>query len=74
MPSEHIETYRRDGKWRNCADGGVDLPGEYDVRETAVAVGHDEAVRRKAEHIVRKPDGTVEERMSYGHDQPQSTG
>ena len=70
MPSERIETYHHDGKWRNRVDGGIDLPGEYGVRETAVAVGHDEAVRRKAEHIIRQVDGAIDERISYGHDQP----
>jgi hypothetical protein len=66
MPVGDVETYHADGKWRNRIQAGDDLPGEYDVKETAVAVGHDEAVRRKVEHITRNLDGTIGERSNYG--------
>ena len=56
MPTGDIETYHAHGKWRNRVDGGEDLPDEYDVKATAVAAGHDEAVRRKVAHLVRDLD------------------
>ncbi|MFC4786481.1 DUF2188 domain-containing protein [Nocardioides sp. MAHUQ-72] len=56
MATGDVETYHADGKWRNRIEGGDDLPDAYDVRATAVAAGHDEAVRRKVEHIVRDLD------------------
>lgn len=68
MAAGDIETYHAEGKWRNRVEGGEELPGEYDVRATAFAVGHDEAVRRKVEHAVRNLDGSIGERNSHRHD------
>jgi hypothetical protein len=74
MPEGDVETYYANGKWRNRVESGDELPGEYDVRATAVAAGHDEAVRRKVEHIVRNLDGTVGERNSHRHDARPTPG
>jgi len=38
MPAGDVETYHANGKWRNRIEGGDVLPGEYDVKATAVAV------------------------------------
>jgi hypothetical protein len=62
---DDIETYHADGKWRNRVEGGAELPGEYDVKATAVAIGHDEAVRRKVDHVIRELDGTIGARNSH---------
>jgi Uncharacterized protein conserved in bacteria (DUF2188) len=74
MPAGDIETHHSDGKWRNRVEGGDELPGEFDVRATAVAVGHDEATRRKVEHLVRNLDGTIAERNSHRQDPPFTPG
>jgi uncharacterized protein DUF2188 len=74
MPAGDVETYHANGKWRNRIEGGDELPGEYDVRATAVAVGHDEAVRRKVEHILRNLDGTVADRNSHRQDPRDTPG
>jgi hypothetical protein len=74
MPEGDVETYYANGKWRNRVESGDELPGEYDVKATAVAAGHDEAVRRKVEHIVRNLDGTVGERNSHRHDARPTPG
>ena len=68
MSSGNIETYHVHGKWKNRVEAGDDLPGEFDVRATAVAAGHDEAVRRRVEHIIRNLDGTIVEQGGHGHD------
>jgi hypothetical protein len=74
MAAGDVETYHADDKWRNRVEGGDELPGEYDVKATAVAIGHDEAVRRKVEHIVRNLDGSIGERNSHRHDRPEVPG
>jgi hypothetical protein len=68
MPEGDVETYHADGKWRNRIEGLAGLPGAYDTREAAVEAGREEARDRKVEHIVRKKDGTIGERSSYGKD------
>lgn len=74
MPAGDVETFHADGKWRNRVEGGEELPGEYDVKATAVAVGHDEAVRRKVEHLVRDLDGTIGTRNSHRQDSRDVAG
>lgn len=59
MSGEKIVTYHTGDTWRNRVEAGPDLPGEYAVKATAVAVGHDEAVRRRVEHEVRDMEGTM---------------
>jgi hypothetical protein len=68
MPAGDIETYHVNGKWRNRVEARGDLPGEYDIKTSAVNAGHDEAALRKVEHIIRNLDGTIGERHSFGHD------
>lgn len=68
MPAGDVETYHADGSWKNRIEGHGDLPATYDTREDAVAAGREEAKDRRAEHIIRKLDGTIGDRHTYGHD------
>lgn len=68
MPEGDIETFHKDGMWRNRVEGNQVLPGEYDNKADAQAAGRKEARERKVEHIIRNLDGTIGERNTYGHD------
>jgi hypothetical protein len=66
MPHGDIETFHEDGEWHNKVEGEAGLLGSYATREDATAQGRQEAMRRHVEHIVRKVDGTIGQRNSYG--------
>lgn len=68
MPEGDIETFHKDDKWRNRVEGHEVLDGDFDAKEDAVSAGREEAQTRKVEHIIRKLDGTIGERNTYGHD------
>ncbi len=62
---EAVETYFDGAAWRNRVGGREALPGEYRSREAATEVGRSEARIRGVVHVVRRPDGSVEERNRY---------
>ena len=72
MPEGDVETFHKDGKWWNRIEGHEDLDGEFDRKDEAVDVGREEAREQKVEHIIRKLDGTIGERDTYGHDRATS--
>ena len=66
MPDGDIETYRKDGKWRNKVEGDGELRGEYDARIVAVENGRAEARDRHVGHCARSPDGAADEVTAPG--------
>jgi Uncharacterized protein conserved in bacteria (DUF2188) len=69
MPEGDVETYYRDGKWRNKVEGGLPSePTAHLTKAVAVSVGREMAKQAKVEHIIRKKDGRIGQRNSYGHD------
>lgn len=62
---EPIETFCDGGTWRNRVRGRHPLPGDHRTREAAVEVGRSEARVRGVIHIIRRADGTVEQRTRY---------
>ena len=62
---EPIETFCDDGAWRNRVGRGAPLPGEYRTRGAAVEVARCEARVRGVVHIIRREDGSVQERARY---------
>ncbi|MGY2703372.1 DUF2188 domain-containing protein [Nocardioides sp. HB32] len=62
---EGVETYCRDGVWRNRVGSSKPLPGEYGCCAAAVEVGRSEARIRGVVHVIRREDGTVAERNRY---------
>jgi hypothetical protein len=45
-----------------------DRQGPYEIKEAAVEHGRDMTRNSKAEHIIRRLDGRIHERNSYGND------
>jgi hypothetical protein len=74
MPHGDVETYHFEDQWHNRIEGTTDILGSYYKKVHAVAAGREEARERQVEHIVRKEDGTIEERQTYGHDPRNISG
>lgn len=67
MPHGDIETVHHDGSWHNVVEGARDQVSEpFATREEAVAEGREMAKDLGVEHIIKNPDGSVEERSSSG--------
>jgi len=60
-----VETYYEDGVWRNRVVGGSPLPGVHPTREAAIEASRTEARIRGVDHVIRRSDGTVEQRNRY---------
>ena len=68
MAKGDIETYNDDGVWKNRAEGNSRASNTAPTKAEAQAKGREMARERHVEHIVKKLDGTIGERNSYGHD------
>lgn len=68
MPKGDIETYHEDGQWKNKVEGSSRAANVHDTKAEAQAKGREMAEARKVEHIIKKQDGTIGARNSYGHD------
>jgi hypothetical protein len=65
LMGEAVETYFDGEAWRNRVCGRDALPGEYRSRGAAAEVGRSEARIRGVVHVIRRTDGSVEERNRY---------
>lgn len=74
MPKGDIETYYEDGQWKNKVEGSSRAANTHDTKAEAQAKGRDMASDRKVEHIIKKQDGTIGARNSYGNDPRRSKG
>lgn len=74
MPKGDIETYYEDGQWKNKVEGSSRAANTHDTKGSAQDKGRDMARERKVEHIIKKQDGTIEARNSYGNDPRRSKG
>lgn len=63
-----IETYHEDGVWKNRAQGNERASNTHATKAEAQAAGRDMAKDRHVEHIIKKMDGTIGARNSYGND------
>jgi hypothetical protein len=68
MPKGDVETYHEDGKWHVKVEGESQPESTHETRKEARRAGRALAQERKVEHIIRKKDGTIGQRNSYGHD------
>jgi hypothetical protein len=68
MPKGDVETYLENSRWKNKVEGSARAANSFDTKAEAQAKGREMARKRKVEHIVRKRDGTIGERKSYGND------
>jgi hypothetical protein len=68
MPRGDIETFYEDGDWHNRTEGQGGLLSSYQDKELAVAHGRRLARDRQVEHIIRRLDGTIDDRHLYTDD------
>jgi hypothetical protein len=67
MPA-NVETYSEDGRWKNRVLGNKRASNTFDTKAEAQAKGREMAQKLHSEHIIKKRDGTIGERNSYGND------
>lgn len=58
--------------WVNQVNGRVTTT--HHTKANAEKAGRDQAVDRKAEHVIHRRDGTIGERNSYGNDPADRKG
>lgn len=68
MAKGDIETYYEDGKWHNKVEGNAEAANSHDTRAEARQRGRKMAKKRKVEHVIKKKDGTIGAKNSYGND------
>ncbi|MBO3146340.1 DUF2188 domain-containing protein [Dermatophilus congolensis] len=74
MSKGDIETRYEGGQWKNFVEGGTRASNVHDNKADAQAAGRDMAKARGVEHVVKKKDGTIGEKNSYGNDPHPSRG
>lgn len=74
MARGDIETYHEDGQWKNRPQGNDRASNVHATKRDAEAAGRDMAKHRQVEHVIKKLDGTIGERNSYGNDPPSVKG
>ena len=74
MAKGDIETYREDGVWKNRPQGNDRASNTADTKAEAQAKGREMAKERGVEHVIKKMDGTIGARNSYGNDPRKSKG
>jgi hypothetical protein len=68
MPTGDIETYYEGGQWKNKVEGSTRAANSFDTKAPAQTKGREMAQKRKVEHIIRKRDGSIGSRNTYGND------
>ncbi|MCB1298395.1 MAG: DUF2188 domain-containing protein [Microthrixaceae bacterium] len=68
MPHGDVETFHQDGQWRNRIEGDQILEGSFETKAEAVDAGRELARSRQVEHIIRKENGQISDRSTYGED------
>lgn len=68
MANKNVETYHEDGQWKNRVQGNTRASNTAETKREAQAEGRRMAQKLEVEHIVKKVDGTIGERNSYGND------
>lgn len=63
-----VETYYEDGKWKNKVGGNENASSTHETKKEAQPAGKKIAEDRGLEHVVKKVDGTIGEKNSYGND------
>lgn len=68
VASDGIITYSEDGDWKSKVAGSTRAAHVGGTKAEQTAVGRQMAVDRGVEHTIRKMDGTIGEKNSYGND------
>lgn len=74
MPNGDIITYYEDGEWKSKVAGSSRAAHVGGTKAEQQAVGRGMAIDRKVEHEIRKMDGTIGDKNSYGNDPRGSKG
>lgn len=74
MPEGDVETFYQDGAWRNHVQGSGTSALSFSSRAEAVEAGRDEAIRTRAEHVIKDETGEIEVRTSYVRDPGDVSG
>jgi Uncharacterized protein conserved in bacteria (DUF2188) len=69
-----IETYNEDGTWKSRTQGSDRAFSAGGTKAEQQATGREAAIRRGVEHTIKKMDGTIGEKNSYGNDPRRSKG
>lgn len=68
MAKGDINTYNEGGVWKSKVEGSDRAAHTGGTKAEQQVVGRQMAKARKVEHTVRKIDGTIGEKNSYGND------
>ena len=63
-----VETYNEDGQWKNRVQTNSRASAVFDTKAEAVEAGKEQAKNLHTEHVIKKLDGTIQNRNSYGND------
>jgi uncharacterized protein YdaU (DUF1376 family) len=72
--AERVETYYENGEWKNKRIGNERASSVFDRKVDAQAAGREQAQRLGAEHTIKKLNGQIGEKNSYGNDPKRSKG
>jgi hypothetical protein len=65
MAKGDIETYFEDGVWKNRRQGSSRAFNVEETKAEASQEGRAAAIRDGVEHLIKKRDGTIQERNTY---------
>ncbi|WGW11857.1 DUF2188 domain-containing protein [Saxibacter everestensis] len=68
MAKGDIDTYQEDGDWKSKRQGSSRAFAVGGTKAEQQAVGREAAKRDGVEHTIKKTDGTIGEKNSYGKD------
>jgi hypothetical protein len=68
MAKGDIETYHEGDQWKNKVEGSSRAANTHGTKAEAQAKGREMAKDREVEHVIKKLDGTIGEKNSYGND------
>lgn len=68
MSKTGIETYNENGEWKSRRQGSGRAFSVGGTKAEQQAAGRAAAINDKAEHTIKKLDGTIGEKNSYGRD------
>lgn len=63
-----VETYHEGGQWKNRSVGNQRASSSWGTKAEAQKAGREMARKRQSEHTIKKMDGTIGEKNSYGND------
>lgn len=69
-----VETYNEDDQWKNRIQGNTRASNVGGTKAEAQARGREQAKKLGTEHIIKKLDGTIGEKNSYGNDPKKTKG